>query len=232
MSLFSKLRIFDPDIGDVVLDADQLAAIQNAEAEAETFGDIITGKVTASGSINAAAPATERLVYGKLSVAYQGVVAIAGGGSLAGVRGEVAGASGVTLGDGFYYGAQGKFTLGGATIVETSAARYCGVIAQLDVSAGVMTSGQLSALWADMGGSAAAAFPAETNVIRAQNTTAQAVNAILYGYGKAAYGFDLSDNGGGWLSLTGSAGTTSAKGWIKVHINGSNRFIPLSDTGS
>jgi len=163
-------------------------------------------------------PATQREIYGKINLTYAGNVTIGGGmGSVAGVRGEVAGAAGTTLKDGFYYGAQGKFTLGGATIQETSAARYCGVIAQLDVSAGTMTSGQLSALWADMGASAAGAFAAETNVVRATNTTAQAVNAIVYGYGKATYGFDLSDNSGGWL---------------KVNINGSTRYIPLTDSVS
>ena len=193
----------------------------------------LLGQSGFQGSVSTTNPSTVRQVYGKLTLNYAGNVTVGGGtGSVAGVRGEISGATGTTLKDGFYYGAQGKFTLGGSTIQETSAARYAGVLAQLDVSSGAMTSGQLSALWADMGSTAAGAFAPETNVIRAQNTTAQAVNAILYGYGKATYGLDLSDNGGGWLSTTGTAGATATKGWLKVNINGATRYIPLTDSVS
>jgi hypothetical protein len=134
------------------------------------------------------------------------------------------------LSDGFYYGVQGKFTLGGATITESSAARFVGVIAQLDLSSGTMTNGQVSALWADMGASAAGAFAAETNIVRATNTTNSTVNAVLYGYGKATYVMDLSANGGTNMSTTGTAGATATKGWLKCLVGGAIRYIPLTDS--
>jgi len=227
-------NLLDTLVGDRVLNAAAIAGLLAGTPQAlsgTTLG--LTDDQTSAKTLSTTNPATDRLIYGKLSFTYAGNVTVGSGtGSVAGVRGEVAGHSGTTLKDGFYYGVQGKFTLGGSTIQETSAARFCAVLAQTDVSSGTMTSGQLSALWADMGASAAGAFAPETNVIRASNTTAQSCNAILYGYGKASFGFDLSDNSGGWLSTTGSAGTTTAKGWIKVNINGSTRYIPLSDTGS
>ena len=207
-----------------------------ASTETTTTGAIaalggtgFTNPIVDTGTLATTNPATQRQVYGKILLDYAGNVTIGSGtGSVVGVRGEVSGATGTTLKDGFYYGAQGKFTLGGSTIQETSAARYCGVLAQLDVSSGTMTSGQLSALWADMGATAAGAFASETNIIRASNTTAQSVNAILYGYGKATFALDLSDNSSGWIYATGTA-TTNAGG-IKVNINGAIRYINLYST--
>lgn len=200
--------------------------VLNVAINGTNVGNFSSAGLTTATTLGTTNPATTRNVFGKLTLNYAGNVTISGGtGSVAGTRGEITGASGTTLKDGFYYGAQGKFTLGGATIDQTSAARFCGVIAQLDVSSGTMTNGQLSALWADMGATAAGAFAAETNVIRATNTTSQAVNSILYGYGKATYAADLSDNGGGWASTTGSS--SSGAGALKVYINGAVRYIQL-----
>jgi hypothetical protein len=195
-------------------------------------GNWIRSEVTQSfATIGTTNPATQRNYYGAITLNFQGTVTIASGnGSVAGARGEVIGASGTTLSDGFYYGVQGKFTLGGATINESSAARFVGVIAQLDLSSGTMTNGQVSALWADMGASAAGAFAAETNIVRATNTTNSTVNAVLYGYGKATYVMDLSANGGTNMSTTGTAGATATKGWLKCLVGGAIRYIPLTDS--
>jgi hypothetical protein len=205
----------------------------------ETYTCVVAGNwirdqvVQAFSTITATNPPTQRNYYGAVTLNFQGTVTIASGnGSVAGGRGEVIGATGTTLSDGFYYGLQGKFTLGGATISEVSASRYVGVIAQLDLSSGTMTSGQVSALWADMGATAAGAFAAETNIVRATNTTASTVNAILYGYGKATYVMDLSANGGTNLSTTGTAGATATKGWLKCFVAGVVRYIPLTDSVS
>lgn len=178
-------------------------------------------------------PSTTRAVYGKVALTYAGNVTIASGsGYVAGTRGEINVAAGTTAKDGFYYGSQGKIIVAG-TINQTSATRVAGVIGQLDLSAATVTAGQVSAGWFDMGATGpSGGFDAETNVVRATNTTSQSVNAILYGYGKASYGMDLSDNSSSWLSTTGTAGTTAAKGWIKVNINGSTRYIPLTDSVS
>jgi hypothetical protein len=205
----------------------------------ETYTCVVAGNwirkqvVQAFSTITATNPPTQRNYYGAVTLNFQGTVTIASGnGSVAGARGEIIGASGTTLKDGFYYGVQGKFTLGGATIDQTSAARFVGMIAQLDVSSGTMTGGQLSALWADMGATAAGAFAPETNIVRATNTTSQAVNAILYGYGLATYVMDLSANGGTNMSTTGTAGATATKGWLKCLVGGAIRYIPLADSVS
>jgi hypothetical protein len=173
-------------------------------------------------------PATFNEVWGKVKLNFPGNVTIGSGGteSISGVRGEIDGAAGTTLKDGFYFGVVGRFILGGATLNQTSAARFAAVFGKVDASSGTMTAGQLSAGWFDMGASAAGAFAPETNIVRATNTTAQAVNAIIYGYGKATYALDLSDNGGGWAVTTVTIPSNNGGG-LKILVNGVVRYIPL-----
>jgi hypothetical protein len=224
MTYNPNFNILDTVYGDRVLNAAAIAAIlAGASAPIALTDDLSVTKELSSGT-----PATERLTYSKMSLSHQGNVVVGGGsGSLAGVRGEINIEAGVTAKDGFYYGAQGKAVLAG-TMDQTSATRIAAILAQLDASAGTITAGQLSALWADMGSTAPASWGSETNVLRATNTTLQSVNAILYGYGKAAVAMDLSDNSSGWAIASGAA--TTAAGALKIKVNGNVRYINLYST--
>jgi hypothetical protein len=47
---------------------------------------------------------------------------------------------------------------------------------------------------------------------------------LIYGYSKAAYFADLTDNGGGYL-ISGSGASSAVTGYIKVKINGSDAYV-------
>lgn len=155
-------------------------------------------------------------------------------GSVAGVRGEANMPSGTTIGGGlFFFGARGKF-IGGGTMNHADC-RVAGMFAQLDISAGTYTTGQLSGLWVDMGATASASAVStqgggQCNILRLQNTTAMKCNAGIYLYTDADYAFDLGSPGGSadYYDITGTV--VDDDGWIKVLINGSVRYIGLGAT--
>jgi len=232
MSLLTSLNVWTSDRGTIVLNAAQIAAIL-AGSSASPLSNTVEE--------NVAAPATTRAIYGKMNVDYQGTVTVAGGGSLAGVRGEVDVASGTTASDGFYYGAQGKAIVAG-TMSEVSATRICGVLGQLDASAGTITSGQLSAVWADMGATApSGGWDTETFIVRAENTTSQAVEGHLFSYGKATYWAQIDDNnhGSGFVKTAGTGGSSAgntthcnAPYVLACYINGAAAYIPFFTSNS
>lgn len=187
--------------------------------------------LTVAYSGASATPGTKRSIYGISNI---GAGLTQTSGNLVGVRGEVNMPSGTTVGGGVYlYGVQGKF-IGGGTMNHADS-RICGMLAQLDISAGTYTTGQLSGLWVDMGPSASASAVStqgggQCNIIRAQNTTAMVTNAILYGYGDSDYAFDFSAPGGtsDYFALTGTV--VDDDGYLKVLVGGSIRYIGLGAT--
>jgi len=161
------------------------------------------------------------VVDGELTVSGTGVVS----GNGWGVRGLTT-VSGTVTGGAFIFGAYAKMVLSGTQNHADS--RLAAFFCKLDASAGTYTAGQLSSAWFDMGATAPSggwATGAQANVIRVQNTTGSSVNALIYGYGKATYGLDISDNSAGWLVTSGTA--TTAAGGIKINANGSTRYIQL-----
>lgn len=190
---------------------------------------------SSTSTIATAALGTVRNGYFKATSAVGGS---ATSGNLVGVRGEVSIPSGDTIGGGIYlYGAQGKLTFAGT--MNHADSRLCAGLAQLDISAGTYTTGQLSALWVDAGASASASAVStkgggQFNLLRITNTTAASSNALIYGYADADYLFDLGGPGGNadWYSLDGTAGSSSAKGWLKIYVGGAARYIALTDSVS
>ncbi len=143
------------------------------------------------------------------------------GGSLYAVRGNVIISS--ALSEAFVAGVRAGCTVS-STITTTSATRITALFAKLDVSAATLTSGQVSVAWFDWGATATTPASSECNVIRVQNTTAAVINALIYGYGKATYFMDVSDNSAGWV--TGTTASTAA-GALKVLVNGTTAYIQL-----
>ena len=61
------------------------------------------------------------------------------------------------------------------------------------------------------------------------NTTATTFNSLIYGYSKAGYLFDLSNNGSAFINgSTASAG--SVTGYLKIKVNGTDAYIAYKGT--
>lgn len=142
------------------------------------------------------------------------------------IRGHAQLSGGNTIGGGAYiYGMQGKFTLGGGRINHADS-RVCGLMAQLDVSSGTYTTGQISALWVDCGASGNPGVgDGQANIVRISNTTAWKPNAVIYAYATSSFLLDISGPGGSvdWKDAT-AHGTTEA-GRLKIKVHGDTRYL-------
>jgi hypothetical protein len=104
--------------------------------------------------------------------------------------------------------------------------RLTALLAQLDISAGTYTTGQISALWVDAGATGVAgALGGQFNMVRISNTTVSVPNSHIYVYGVASYLMDLNTNSGTWADATAHGGT--AAGRIKVLHNGTTKYVYL-----
>jgi hypothetical protein len=56
------------------------------------------------------------------------------------------------------------------------------------------------------------------------NTTATTFHSLLYGYSKAAYFADLTDNGGGYIVI-GTGASAAVTGYLKVKVAGADAYI-------
>lgn len=188
---------------------------------------VTNGVLTETQTVSTAALGTVRGVYGKVTASHAAIAS----GLVTGVRGEITLSGTNSAGGAYFYGTQGKLIVTGT--MNHADSRLCGLMAQLDISSCTLTTGQLSALWVDAGGTATGAGGGQFNLIRVQNTTAATPNAQIFMYGKASFGFDLYANGGGWCSSGGTPGAcTGATGWIKIQVEGATRYIPLADSAS
>lgn len=213
-----------------------VVALQPTSGTAQTGYINITGSVTAAGgqAVTGSTVSTKTSAATALSttVATEGVLTLSATGITSGNGWGTAGLttmSGTVTGGAFIFGAYGKLILSGTQNHADS--RMAALFAKVDASAGVYTAGQLSAAWFDMGATAPSggwATGGQANVIRVQNTTGSAVNALIYGYGKATFAADMSDNGGGWAYTSGTAGT--AAGGLKISINGNTRYLQAYTT--
>ena len=130
-------------------------------------------------------------------------------------------------GGAYIYGGQHKFTLGGGTINHADS-RVCASLVQMDISSGTYTTGQLSALWIDCGGSGnPGAGDGQGNILRISNTTTWTPNAIMLAYAEASFLMDLGGPGGNADFIVGDGGTYStADGYLLIKVHGSTMRIP------
>jgi hypothetical protein len=131
--------------------------------------------------------------------------------SLYNIRGVATISSATTIaGASYIAGVQGKLVNSG--VMNHADSRLCAILAQLDISAGTYTAGQLSALWVDAGATAATAHDGggQFNLIRVTNTTQAVPNAVMYIYAEASFLFEFGGPGGNadWFA----ANTTSIEG--------------------
>ena len=180
--------------------------------------DIVTLKSSATPT------ATERLIRSELTLT--GAVVGMGTNSSAGVRGLVTLATSAT--SGFMYGVQGKLVVDGAT-VNVGSNHASGIYGQLSASAATITSGHVAVIIAS-----GQSLPTSSyiDMIYAESG-GNAINSVLKSIVNATYILDLdyeSGPGAAAMSLTGTAGATATKGWLKVNVHGTTRYIPLTDS--
>lgn len=142
--------------------------------------------------------------------------------SLYTIRGKAGLGGGSTTVDGASYivGVQGRFDINGGTINHDDS-RVAAVFAQLNLSDGIYTAGQVSGLWVDvtLGGTI---NTAQLNLLRVTCGEVGAdTNSILWLYGEAAYLFDVSSPGDATWHDSGIY-------TLKVQVTESDRYIPLS----
>jgi len=169
-------------------------------------------------TVSTAALGTVRGILGQATVNYQGTIT---SGNAVGARGAIVIASGATAGSGaFLYGTQGKVTVSSGGAIN--GADVSGLVGQLDLSNGGNTSGQVSAVWADLGATASGSMT-QTYLIRATNTTNATIQDAIHIYAKATNAFSLENNGSAMIDAT-SHGSTAA-GRIAISVNGAQRYL-------
>jgi hypothetical protein len=175
-----------------------------------------TAGITTSTTTASATPGTIRAWTGKITETNTTMTS----GNITGLRGEVdmKGASG-----GFAYGVQGKViptgTLSGSVWAPA-------VFGQYDLSAATLNSGQIAAVWGDMGASGGTF----TNVTGARmfagtNTIASlTLNAMDYRYGKASNLLELAGDAGTYITTGGATASGTIKK-IAILIDGVQYYL-------
>jgi hypothetical protein len=205
------------------------ALVVGASRQIATLGPITgDGDVSIAKSVTGATPDTDRLVRSELTVNPAASVAVTSNGSLAGVRGCVTLSSGKAITDGFMYGVQGKLVADGATI-NNSPDHVAGLYGQLSLSGSTLSGGHIAAVIASIQNVPTSSL---VDLFYGESATGNVINSFLKAFGKADYVFDLASNTHTQMKTSGSAGTTTGKGWLKVLVEGLVRYIPLSDSAS
>lgn len=195
--------------------------------------------------------ATSTFTAASISSPYRGLQAVvtltpattfsAGTTSLAATSGEIDLSAGKTITDGFFYGTRGKFVGTTGTFNQTSAGRITGVIGQVDLGTMVITSGQVSGVWADMQGSGPTLTSDEIYPLRVSNSLGALAKvdalAFFVGHADAALSFsdlgngssgdfviDASGTGAGQCAQTGGVVFTKT---LKIVADGTTYYIGL-----
>lgn len=229
-TLLTEATATTPGLVELATNAETIAGTDTTRAV--TPDDMTAALADYGWTISTAALGTVRRVHGQITTSNAAI----SGGSVAGVRGLVTLSGGVTAGGAYFYGAQGKLTMSGT--MNHADARLCGLIAQLDISAGTYTAGQLSCLWVDAGASSSASAVStkgggQFNLIRITNTTTANANAVIFAYAEADYLFDLGGPGGNadWFDA-GTGATSTCSGHLKVYLNGTAAYIRVYDAAT
>jgi hypothetical protein len=218
----------------MTLTAAQISGLNNMNRYAQNaqLGTILSQADGTSKTVATTALGTVRVAQGS-GIASGTAIA---SGNLVGARGDVTLSGTITAGGAYLYGSQGKLIVTGT--MNHADARLCGSLAQLDISAGTYTAGQLSAMWVDAGATASASAIAtkgggQFNLLRVTNTTAANSNSAMLVYADADYLFDLGAPGGNadWFDAgTGATGTCT--GHIKVNLNGVAGWLRVYSSAS
>jgi hypothetical protein len=170
--------------------------------------------ISATTTVTAASPGAIRTVTGSITTSNASYAN--GSNSIVGVRGAATVPSGTTATTGYIYGAQGKVIVQGT--LNGGALWVSGLTGQLDMSAGTLTGGaHLTPIWSDAGATGPSVSCTFCDSLVLTNTTSTTFHSLIFGYSKAAYFADLTDNGGGYISA-GSGASAAVNGYLKVRV--------------
>jgi hypothetical protein len=149
-------------------------------------------------------------------------------GNLVGARGSITMPNSSSITGGYLYGIQGKAITGTGAFSGTV---LTGVFAQLDVTGGTITAGHASALQSNLYGANSGAW-ANLTGLYIEHAGGGVIDSLIEVFGKSDYVFRIASNTHTQVSTTGTVGTTAAKGWLKIIVDGAVRYIPLADSVS
>ena len=215
---FNYATCYAPSAGTWVPLANTAANIAAFPTTCDGQGNLLT--FAPSVTVTTAAPGNVRTIIGSITTSNASYSN--GSSNLAGVSGLVTIPSGTTAAAGYIYGTQGKFVLGGTVSGSIWGA---GVQGQIDISAATLTSAShVTPIWSDAGATGPSVTCTFCDSLVLTNTTATTFNSLIYGYSKAGYFADLSNNGSGYI-IGGSGASAAVTGYLKIKINGVDAFI-------
>lgn len=195
-------------------------------------GGAVLAYIDANGVFNAAAnplvAAAQSTFFAMSSNPVLSASSTAITGAVAAVRGNTTIASGTTVTSGFIYGTEGKVTIKGTA---SSANFTAGLVGQLDLSAATaLGTGQIAAIWGDMGATmSAGAISGEAvlDIMLLTNTCAgSSVNSVIHAEALATYFLDVSNATypSGW---TNTASVGAQTGRIKIKTPSGDAYIAV-----
>lgn len=221
MSVNPNFNLLDTALGDRVLNAAAIAAIQAASQAPVTV------------AITSATPASTHIQDVEITLS-AATVAVVGNSNIVPNRGNITVNSGTTLNSGYFYGAEGKVTCAGTVVLGSD--YLCGLIGQLNLSGATLTSGHIAAVIANIQNPITSAY---LDGVYIESSGPGVINSAVKSIANTAFVLDLSPDSGAsaCINTTGTAGSTSTKGWLKIQVNdGTNatvtRYIPLTDSVS
>ena len=232
LAQYTSIPLYAPSYGNGILDA-------TAINQLITNSNNMHGSTGFTLTTTSATPGTLRASYSKTVI---GPGLNMSSGNLVGVRGEVDVPAGTTAsGTSFLYGAQGKLIIAGT--MNQSAGWDTGLLGQLDISAATLTAGNLSTIWGDAGSSGPSVTASNFDLLRLTNSTNTLGNSLLFTYGRANYWAYIDDrNNTGIATFTAAGGTGNSScaktggavcsQTLKVHVNGTDYWIPLFSSNS
>lgn len=218
----------------MALTATQISGLNNMNVYAQraALGTIVSNLNGTAKTVSTTALGTVRVAQGSGIASGTSIAS----GNLVGARGDVTLSGTITAGGAYLYGSQGKLIVTGT--MNHADSRLCASLAQLDISAGTYTAGQLSALWVDAGSTASVSAVStkgggQFNLLRITNTTAASSNAVIYAYADADYFMDLGAPSGDadWFDA-GTGASANVSGHIKVYLNGAAAYLRVYATAS
>ncbi len=196
---------------------------------------------TVSMTSGATGPGSLRAIVGSLTT-----FTSQASGTFAAIRGVVT--TGGAVAASYMYGVQGKLVMGAHALTGASS-HYCGVMAQMDISAGTLTSGHTACLVCSVQDTASVARALEGIYIELPTYGSGAsMNSFVQGNGSATYGLDFVSANIDYLASvplaatgkspysansTHTAASTSKVGAIAIKVGTDTRYVfVFSDAGA
>ena len=203
-----------------------LTTAQTFAGKVMTFTGVpqTNGLVYVNSTVTSATPGSVRAMVGSANVP-----ATLTTGTIVGVRGVVTIPTSGTVATGCnLYGVQGKLITGTGTVTAGSG-EIAAIFGQLDMTGGTLTSGNIAVISANVVGLAGGTSTV-FNAMYVEHAGGGVINSYLRCFGKASYVFEFESNVYNLVMKTSSTTTANVgtSGWLKVHVEGVDRYIPLA----